>query len=482
MNRETASAPIELINSAKAVLTAFSNEYSISIGQKETEAHSSVAIEVLAYFFKYWFVWAGNPSTLGIKDAWIRTAATELDKVPWMSARFSFAELLAAVSLLAELGLLETTVRDDFFTNTSQVNEKLEVPVIQLKLNAQVPAQVQSVFSEAVASTKKRFDNRRKLIEDRGPGAPIVGPKNMAEMLENIPAGGTIRMAMYSGRTVFHTEDQLGKVSEHSIKELLENSNEYKVKMLILTDKAIAPLNESATETWLRANLVDGVGKIREVDLSDEHLKRLDVRLYGDEIKDGLFRGTIVTDNKDVPIQTLFTIFDFWNERGTYGEIGMSVGDSNLSELLKLYYDQAFENSVPIFKRRWLGFIFQNVGLEVKTAALTTFLSIVVILLALRLPSLANYSKDIIANTIGTLVASVIVLTFGLIPIWGRIKRIRPFTRLDLDRFSPTKLKEYALAREQVEKQKKQEVVPDVVIAPKNPQVDINNEVISPHI
>lgn len=467
MKGETACAPPELVKNAKSILSAFLSEYSISVGGQNVDVETGAAVEILAYFFKYWFVWAGSPSTFANREVWVRGAANELDKVPWMSARFSFEQLLAAVSLLAELELLEPTVREDFFTNTSQTNEKLKVPVIQLNLNAVVPLQVQAVFAETISNTINRFERRRKLIEDRGPGAPVVGPQNMSEMLENIPAGGTIRMAMYSGRTVFHTEDQQGRVSEHSIKELLEHRNEYKIKMLILTDKAIAPLNESATETWLRANLVEGIGKIREVDLSDDQLMRLDVRLYGDEIKDGLFRGTIVTDHNDVPIQTLFTIFDFWNERGTYGEIGMSIGDSNLSELLKIYFDQAFANSVPIFKRRWLGFVLQNVGLEVRAAILTTLLSCIAIVIALRNPLLQSYSKDIVTNTIGTLVASLIVLIFGLVPIWGRIKRIRPFSRLDLDRFSPAKLKQYAIERDTKEEAKRNTPVPDVAIIKK---------------
>lgn len=438
----------------------------ISIGSQAMLATEYVAnypelCEFLAYFLKENVVW-----TSPIEEDRIplltdeRRAIAELvhflDSAPWLSQIATYDRRWAAVEFLIAAKFIVFQVRRNVFARTSREDEHLRVPLFCLQPDATVlPSEVERFVAPYRVDPDEANKRRAALLVDLGPATPQIGPSNTGRLLESVEGKKNIviRQVMYSGRTAekYVDSNNQPKVLKHE--ELLKtHGNNILIKLLILSPAATPPFDEG---TWdeankqpgpkLKANLVAGLLRLREMRQLEFRRSRLQVRLYGDKLENGLFRGLIVEHSGQIQAAQ-FCVWDVMNQRGTHGEYGETTGSTNLARLHADYFDRVFSDSIPLYKRHYFAWAFDTFkGPEF--AAMVSVIGFLIFLLIEGKGSLASMGAGEWINLCGFAFATWLAMKEPV----KRLRRLRQKDMMEWRKYNNKWMREY---RDKVAKEK----------------------------
>lgn len=444
-----------------------------------------VAAEYLAYFKKYQLVWTKVPNKQSSRDliqqldhvsATLARLVEFLDSAPWLTTIGTYAERWEALKYLREKGLIVAKIRWDLREGSSTRSpEGIEVWEIARR-NATV---FLGSGHDAYLPTEQDFNNllesRRRLIQDLGPGA--IGGKSMIEQLSNL-TNAVLRQAIYSGLTVVNDE----------FLDVIETQN-IKVKLLILTTAPASPYDEGTDADSLRNNLYYGIHSVREgIFGSAFHadkrpslniwrpevraswgiyrsakqkkknlLRLLDIRFHGDTYARGLFRGYIISTMRGHRESTSLAQFAVWrphDERAVHGELGVTEGDTNLAHLLVGHFDWVFDRSVPMFKRQFVSLLWRSWSEQTRATFVVMTVGALV-LLALNVLLSAGLISELwsvqVGQIWGWLVGMVTAATVPVVVGIGKFMRPRGKNAVDYKKYFPRLMAKHV---EEVRKQR----------------------------
>jgi hypothetical protein len=260
---------------------------------------------------------------------------------PWLGA-LRPPEILRAILWMTEIGLLEFAHDDGIAVLDG---DRAGVPVLRLRpsfslrepsLNQQYETTVRAV----VAAENARHD----LVVDLGTGIRVVGGFNTYQLIADASPNDVLKIATYHLRTI---------VGERSLVDWLAEKKTLRVRILCLGPTSTESLTEGADPDSLAKSLRRGIHSFREVqrNMPTQVRRQVLTRVYGDVEAEGLFRGAILCAGEGsggVPRRVVATAWPFGECRANYGDVLLLEGDSNLSRLFSEYFDQAWENSVPV--------------------------------------------------------------------------------------------------------------------------------------
>ena len=288
---------------------------------------------------------------------------------PWLGS-LSEENIVRAVSWLIDIGFIKFQY-DRSLAHDADVES---IPVLSINEDYSLAKDdEQAEFLDQLQISRRAETRRRNLVSDLGVGLTAIGSAKTYEIVEETVSGDILKIGTYHFRTAW---------GERDISDLLLSKENLKVKILCIGPTTKDALNEGADTTSLMNSLSDGILGYRKLwrQLPTEYRKNIEVRVYGDELRDSFFRGTIscAANGRDVKA-VLLSSWPHGVTRANYGELLYLEASSNAALLVNDYFDRAWDNSVPMPVPNWLTpikWIFKDLSFEFFVAAIVLLITL----------------------------------------------------------------------------------------------------------